>query len=820
MGDSAAHRPPEDNRDQPAAEPAPAVTRPPSLKYQAVPPDRVQPFPLPEELPDLSLSEQNSWAGEEVSPDAPDPLIGQTLQGTYLVLRVLGAGGMGRVYEARHTRIFAKRYAIKVLHAEFARNPELRQRFQREAEAAASIEHSGVVGTYDVGETPEGWPYMVCELLMGVDLNEYLKTHGALAPEVVAHIGKQLASALAAAHAKGVIHRDLKPHNIFVLAPEAEQPEGASALPAVKVLDFGLSRFMERDTELTKTGIIIGTPGYMAPEQAMGQETDIRTDVYGIGALLYAMATGQAPFGEETPQLTVLAVMNREPPRPRDINPKVPIELEIVIQKAMARQAAERYQSAPELGEALARLYAPYGPLNRRGDQKSSRLLSSPRLRLGLTLGLLAVFLACAAYGAALGGLELFGDTLRHFRPSLLEWLLLAFLGLVSLGTAATALYLLERRVWNNSARVAELVPKAARALFVAIAAYGLSALFSLTTSATFAAVHKRPIAGDSLTPPVLLLVLFGIATLGGTVSLLRSLFAVTKNRILSALTQTIAPALAMVLSLWLITLPHRSEPASRPSLAVAAEDSNAPQGSSSSGRGEAPERAAEKGSASRAGSPPPAPHELAPKDDLDIAIHDGPEALEALKEKYPRDAKILKALVLAYASRADTLTRSLETISDLLQLDPTANKDSDVVFILKKGLLLKGKPYAAAASAVRNHMGTEGAELLYQLMSERPEHRARLKELFQELRKTKRAAPNVLIAYDLRYAPSCQARGPLLERAEQDGDIRSLHQLQALSTAPKKCGWGRTCYPPCKAEAERFRKSAKVIARRLETSP
>ncbi len=798
------------------------MTRPPSLKYQAVSPDRVPHFPLPEEIPDVSLSDQNSWAGEEVSPDAPDPLLGQTLQGTYLIMRVLGAGGMGRVYEARHTRIFAKRYAIKVLHAEFARNPELRQRFQREAEAAASIEHGGVVGTYDVGETPEGWPYMVCELLVGVDLNAYLKAHGALSPEVVAHIGKQLASALAAAHAEGVIHRDLKPHNIFVLGPEGDRPEGSSELPTIKVLDFGLSRFMERDTELTKTGIIIGTPGYMAPEQAMGQETDIRTDVYGIGALLYAMATGQAPFGEETPQLTVLAVMNREPPRPRDINPKVPVELEIVIQKAMARQAADRYQSAPELGEALARLYAPFGPLNRRGEQKSSRRLASPRLRLGLTLGALSVFLGCAAYGAALGGLELFGDTFRHFRPSLLEWLLLAFLGIVSLGSGGTAVYLFERRVWNNSARVAELVPKALRALSVSVAACGLSSLLVLTASATLARVHNRPIASDYLSEPALLLVLFAIASVAATTSLLKSLFVRAQNRVLSTLTQTVVPALGVVLGLGLITLPLRREPESGRSPAVRAEDPSAPGGSAAApdGQGQASPRATERSAASRASKPAPAAHELAPKEDLDIAIHDGPEALEALREKYPKDAKIPKALVLAYASRADTLDRSLVTISELLQLDPGANKDSDVVFILKKGLLLKGKPYAAAASAVRNHMGTEGAELLYQLMSERPEHRARLKELFQELRKTKRAAANVLIAYDLRYAPSCQARVPLLERAEQDGDIRSLHQLQALSTAPKKCGWGRTCYPPCKAEAERFRKSAKVIARRLESSP
>src|SRR5690606_25857340 len=182
----------------------------------------------------------------------------------------------------QHTRIRSKRYAVKVLHREFSLNPDVRLRFQREAEAAAAIEHDGVVGTYDLGKTPEGRPYMVCEYLAGVDLNAYLKERGVLPAPTVVHIGKQLCRALGAAHQRGVIHRDLKPHNIFVLQTKSKSLPGRGdesrsiELPTVKVLDFGLSRFVEHDNELTKSGMILGTPEYMAPEQANGRETDLR----------------------------------------------------------------------------------------------------------------------------------------------------------------------------------------------------------------------------------------------------------------------------------------------------------------------------------------------------------------------------------------------------------------------------------------------------------------------------------------------------------------------------------------------------------------
>jgi len=780
--------------------------------------------------------ERTSWAGGELSEESQDPLLGTTLHETYVVTRVLGAGGMGRVYEAHHTRIRTKRYAIKVLHSEFSLNPEIRLRFQREAEAAGTIEHDGVVGTYDIGETPQGWPYMVCEYLAGIDLNDYLKQHGSLKAESVAHIGRQLCSALGAAHARGVIHRDLKPHNIFVVDQHDafHSAKEAEPLPSVKVLDFGLSRFVESDNELTKTGIILGTPGYMAPEQANGRDTDVRTDVYGIGALLFAAATGRAPFKEETPQLTVLAVMNREPPRLRDLVRSFPVDLEIVIQKAMARDPNERYENAGAMGRELQRLYQDSGPLNRRQSKTIERFIADPRLGFIVytTCGLGFAGLACL--GALLASLQIAGIQFADFHPSPLEALLLLVVAAFVAVPLGLSLRAFVRRTWQNSARVAELVPRIRLGLLAGLLGYGAS-LVVVQLAQVWTGLSRGQL---SLSPSRASLAFFVVlpanAILAVSIALVQDFFAEAKSRAVRVFSGAVYPMLASLVGLGLLCIglaAQRPPPARESSLEPAQNASTAREPTSE------PVLATAKPPVpialpvpAQASTPPleasPSPAndvsttEQAPKDDLAIASDDGIEALSALRTKYPRDTRVLKALVLAHASRADTLDQSAATIAELLRVDARFNKDTEVVFILKKALLAIGKAHSAASLTIKNYMGLEGAELLYQLMSEHPDQKSRLKGLFQELRKANHASPEVSIAYDLRYQSSCQGRLPLLERAEKYGDRRSLLQLQALSTAPKHCGWGRTCYPPCRSEAERFRQSVKVISRRLTETP
>ncbi|HYP88643.1 MAG TPA: serine/threonine-protein kinase, partial [Polyangiaceae bacterium] len=276
-------------------------------------------------------------------PDDEDPMLGAVLGGSYEIIRMVGEGGMGRVYEARHQRLTSKRFAVKMLHPDLARQPDVVTRFQREAEASSVLSHPNVVEVFDVSASPEGRPYIVAELLQGEELGKHLDRVGRMTPAAAAHVVRQVCGALGAAHAAGIVHRDVKPENVFLSG------DGSS----VKVIDFGISKVGENKDGLTKTGTVMGTPDYMAPEQARGDRVDARADIYAVGAMLYRALTGRKPFEGRDPMATLTAVLTEEPPRPSEIAGAVPLSLELVIQKAMAKNPGERFQSMAELDAAL-----------------------------------------------------------------------------------------------------------------------------------------------------------------------------------------------------------------------------------------------------------------------------------------------------------------------------------------------------------------------------------------------------------------------------------------------------------------------------------
>ncbi|MFO0611351.1 MAG: serine/threonine-protein kinase [Polyangiaceae bacterium] len=286
-----------------------------------------------------------------------DDLVGKTLAGTYTITRVVGEGGMGRVYEARHQRVGGKRFAIKALHAEYCRNKEVLARFQREAETSSSIVSPNVVEVYDVLFTDDGRPFMVAEFLEGKELGDYIVESGRLSVETAMPIMLQICTGIAAAHAAGVIHRDLKPENVFLV--------GDINAPKVKILDFGISKSGDKPgTQLTKTGVIMGTPSFMAPEQARGERVTTAADIYAVGAILYTMLTGRRPFDKNDPTATLTAVLLEDPPRPRSLDPSIPEALEAVIQRAMAKAPLDRYASVVELEQHLA-------PFAQKPEEKS-----------------------------------------------------------------------------------------------------------------------------------------------------------------------------------------------------------------------------------------------------------------------------------------------------------------------------------------------------------------------------------------------------------------------------------------------------------------
>jgi serine/threonine protein kinase len=259
----------------------------------------------------------------------------------YEVGRLLGAGGMAEVFEGRD-RLLARRVAIKVLQAQFARDPSFLIRFKREAQAAASLSHPNIVGVYDTG-TEDGTHFIVMEYVEGRTLKDAIRGEGPLYPDRAAEICEDVCSALAAAHARGLIHRDIKPGNVMLT------PEGK-----VKVMDFGIARATTSET-ITQTAAVVGTAQYISPEQAQGQTVDYRSDLYSLGCCLYEMLTGTVPFTGATPVAIAYRHVREDPTPPRMLNADVPAPLEAICLKAMAKLPDNRYQTAAEFQSDLER---------------------------------------------------------------------------------------------------------------------------------------------------------------------------------------------------------------------------------------------------------------------------------------------------------------------------------------------------------------------------------------------------------------------------------------------------------------------------------
>src|SRR6478609_6894003 len=277
-------------------------------------------------------------------------MIGETVN-NYRITELLGEGGMGAVYAAEHP-FMGRKAAIKVLRREFAEDMALVERFMNEARAANAIRHPNIIDIIDVGRLPSGIPYLMMEYLEGESLAHRLARGPLPVPEAV-DIMVQTTAALAAAHGKGIVHRDLKPDNLY-LVPDESAPGGIR----VKVLDFGIAKLrgdMSAGAAKTQAGSLMGTPPYMSPEQCRGvtEEIDHRTDVYAMGIILFEMLCGEPPFTGAGWGDVVIAHMTKPPPSARSRNAEIPESIEVVIMKALAKSAGERFQSASEMRAAL-----------------------------------------------------------------------------------------------------------------------------------------------------------------------------------------------------------------------------------------------------------------------------------------------------------------------------------------------------------------------------------------------------------------------------------------------------------------------------------
>jgi len=265
--------------------------------------------------------------------------------GGYEVAGIIGEGGMGTVLKG-HEPSLNRYVAIKVLAPHLASNGAARQRFAREAQAAAAVLHENVIAIHRVEES-NGLPYLVMPYIAGTSLQRRLDEQGPLALVAILRIARQIAAGLAAAHAQGLVHRDVKPANILL----------ERGIERVTLTDFGLARAVD-DATLTRSGVIAGTPQYMSPEQARGEPVDARSDLFSLGSVIYAMCTGRAPFRAETSYGILRRITDNEPRPIREVNPEIPEWLETIVRRLHAKSPADRFQTPIDVAELLEQCLA------------------------------------------------------------------------------------------------------------------------------------------------------------------------------------------------------------------------------------------------------------------------------------------------------------------------------------------------------------------------------------------------------------------------------------------------------------------------------
>jgi eukaryotic-like serine/threonine-protein kinase len=344
-------------------------------------------------------------------------LIGVTLSGRYLITRKVGQGGMGAVYEATHTLI-GKRVAVKVLLEKYARREAIVQRLEQEARLASSCQNEHIIDITDFGTTEDGRTFVVMEYLEGESLSECLARETRLPEQRILRIASQAASALAAAHAKGIVHRDVKPENLFLLRRKDQD--------FVKVVDFGISKSLrasdeaEEQPRLTQTGMVLGTPLYMSPEQARGDdELDARVDIYALGVIMYEAATGRVPFIGSNYLSVISQVLNEEPRSPRALRPELSEEFEAIVLRAMEKDREGRYADADALLADLTALLDDPGRSTERaritGPRRKAGRTRSP-LKIATWIALVVVVIAGVATTVVMlfGGTEVIKEAREH----------------------------------------------------------------------------------------------------------------------------------------------------------------------------------------------------------------------------------------------------------------------------------------------------------------------------------------------------------------------------------------------------------------------
>lgn len=665
-----------------------------------------------------------------------DPRLGTTLADRYRLDDLLGAGGMGRVYAAEHV-LMRKKLAVKVLHRELTTVPEVVKRFEREAMAAAHIEHPNVAAATDFGKLPDGSVFLVLEFVQGELLRDEI-AKGPLTPDRALRIARQIASALASAHELEIVHRDLKPENVMLVKKGATND-------FVKVLDFGIAKVpigevgeLARDGQpITRAGMVFGTPEYMAPEQALGQTVDGRADLYALGTMLYEMLAGVRPYSSKS-QVGILGQQLANPVPSFSVRAPgivIPHSVEKFVQHMLAREPDDRFQDAGQVVAAIDELLSMAAPPQAR---LFTQMGGSPREMLGSQPGIDSEpqrqSLPLPSFADESNSFLLSPDApnqvaVKPFDP-----------GLDPIGPSASQ---------------AKPVLPESRA--------GKSLLGRLQQAPSFKrAIEFVEARRSSLPPPIghAFKGVPGLAILGGAVL-----------------------GLIGILGILIALIVNAVSGAPDPTASAASPKALAPTASVASGV-----------------KPSEAPASAVPSlaFELEQAQAAGLEALEALAKKHPNEGSVLLALAQARVA-AKKYEPAVRAVSSALAVDPELNVSKKVATLLfTTAQSRSGRE--ETFKLLEGPMGSRGADIVYDI-AVHPSIKAAVKQRAEQYLKSdafeKASSPELNIAVALRHAERCEQKHALLLRAKNVADSRSLSYLEPL-TKTQGCGKGgkQDCYP------------------------
>lgn len=684
----------------------------------------------------------------DVGPLEPDERVGTVLGDRYRLDALLGEGGMGRVYQAEHV-LMRKRLAVKILHRELTTVPEVVARFEREAMAAANIDHPNVAAATDFGKLPDGAVFLVLEFVSGTNLRDEI-AKGPIPVERALHVVRQIAAALGAAHVLDIVHRDLKPENVMLI-------EKGGDGDFVKVLDFGIAKVpigessQGRGSPITKVGMVFGTPEYMAPEQALGQPVDGRADLYALGVILYEMIAGVRPFSSKSPVGILGQQLSKPPPSFHERSPGlvVPPAVEALVVKLLAKEATERFQTATDVVQAIDLLLA---PIPGRGAHRFTMQTGSPNAVVAPRVASIPDLEPPAISDFELPSSP--GASSPLLSPAPVD-ILSADDELVSSPDSADV------TGWPApSSALAGRAPEGSQPSLPDFATTGTGSFPSPnrpTTSSGESVLDRGLSRGADLLRAAYSWIDDRRSRLPpGARDALRDVptpaFLWTAVALLAG---SVVALLALVISL-------------------ATRDAPKPGPVASAGRVEAPPSVV----------PAPSFGEPAPGIAAEIraAKAKGPGALAELAQKHPKEPEVLIELAGAQ-SAAKQHADAVGTVGKLLGVAPDRFKDPRLASVLKDAAQATESADATFA-LLEGPMGPSGADVVYELATGedvRRETRARAERVMTTKRFEQIASAPLFAAVLLRQARSCQQRYGLLLRAKNVGDRRALEYLHSF---------------------------------------